>query len=254
MATDKDIDFKCNIKSKIYTLEDSYHLTSLLDPRTKTLAFMCLQERGDIYQQLKTECIERLKSKVKLQFKKKHVEPTEDSGRVMSPESNLAEPEGEASVFLLPQLPNLPSLPSVADRFDSNVNVVPVRKKLKTEIDEVNKTSHESKPSTTDWLDDVVCTERDQPQFSDEEVACREIDSYLMESQIPSDQCPLKWWQSKVQYPHVSVLAKKYLCIPASSVSSERIFSLAGSIVNKKKTQLTSETFNMLIFLNKNCK
>ena len=133
VATEKDIDFKCNIKSKIYTFEEqtviellievlqpfkratvllsgektptltlvlptiiklecallekpddpasikkvkeamsqnfqkrkptvethltSYQLASLLDPRTKTLAFMCLQERGDIHQQLKTECI-----------------------------------------------------------------------------------------------------------------------------------------------------------------------------------------------------
>ena len=334
VATDKDLDFKCNIKSKIYTFEEqtviellievlqpfkratvllsgektptlslvlptiiklecallekpddpasikkvkeamsqnfqkrkptvethltSYQLASLLDPRTKTLAFMRLQERGDIHQQLKTECIERLKLKVKFQVKKEPVEPTEDSGTLILPESNPDKSEGEALEFLLPQLPNLPSLPSVADPFesdgfDSNMNVVPVRKKLKTEIGEVNKSLHESKPSTH-WLDDVVCTGSDQPQFSDEEVVCREIDSYLMESQIPSDQCPLKWWQSKVQYPHVTVLAKKYLCIPASSVSSERIFSLAGSIVNKKRTQLTPETVNMLIFLNKNCK
>ena len=104
-------------------------------------------------------------------------------------------PEGEASEFLLPQLPNLPSLPSVADPFesdgfDSNMNVVPVRKKLKTEIGEVNKSLHESK-SSTHWLDDVVCTGSDQPQFSDEDVVCREIDSYLMESQIPSEQCKM---------------------------------------------------------------
>ena len=61
--------------------------------------------------QLKTECIERLKSKVKLQVKKEAVEPTEDSGTVILPESNPAEPVSKASAFLLPQLTNLPSLP-----------------------------------------------------------------------------------------------------------------------------------------------
>ena len=40
---------------------------------------------------------------------------------------------------------------------------------------------------------------------------------------------PLKWWQlNSVRYPCVSVLARKYLSIPATSVPSEKAFSLTG--------------------------
>jgi ribosomal protein S8 len=39
------------------------------------------------------------------------------------------------------------------------------------------------------------------------------------------------------------------LIIPASSASSERVFSTAGYILNKKRTRLTSKHLDILIFL-----
>jgi len=46
-------------------------------------------------------------------------------------------------------------------------------------------------------------------------------------------------------------LAKRYLCIPATLVPAEQVFSVAGEIVNKRGS-LKPENVNMLIFLNKN--
>jgi hypothetical protein len=38
-------------------------------------------------------------------------------------------------------------------------------------------------------------------------------------------------------YPEIHKLAKKYLSLRGSSVSSERVFSLCGQIVNKKRSK-----------------
>ena len=47
---------------------------------------------------------------------------------------------------------------------------------------------------------------------------------------------PLNWWSvNATNYPIISVLAKKYLAIPASSASSERVFSTAKNITDIKK-------------------
>lgn len=48
------------------------------------------------------------------------------------------------------------------------------------------------------------------------------------------------------------VLAQKYLCIGATSVASERVFSTSGYIVNAKRSRLSADTVDMLTFLAKN--
>ncbi|XP_030373419.1 uncharacterized protein LOC115629041 [Scaptodrosophila lebanonensis] len=44
----------------------------------------------------------------------------------------------------------------------------------------------------------------------------------------------------------------KYLCVPATSTESERMFSKAGLIVSEKRSSLKSKNVDMLIFINKN--
>ena len=64
---------------------------------------------------------------------------------------------------------------------------------------------------------------------------------------------PLAWWSDKQhEYPNLYYVAKKYLAIPATSVPSERIFSLAGFIVRKNRTNLLPDHVNQNIFLAKN--
>jgi len=48
--------------------------------------------------------------------------------------------------------------------------------------------------------------------------------------------------------PEITV---KYLCVPASSVESERTFSTAGQI-SDKRASLKEKNINILIFMNKN--
>lgn len=65
----------------------------------------------------------------------------------------------------------------------------------------------------------------------------------------------LNWWRKKEYiYPKLSKLAKKYLCIPASSAPSERLFSVARKIIREDRTNLTSENIGTLAFLYNNYK
>ena len=65
-----------------------------------------------------------------------------------------------------------------------------------------------------------------------------------------SEEKPLVWWKTyESQLPLLAKLARKYLCIPATSVPSERSFSTSGHIVNAKRACLLPENVDMLVFL-----
>ena len=101
---------------------------------------------------------------------------------------------------------------------------------------------------TDSWLDDVIYCGNDLVSENPVEA---EVNRYFMEQGDKSGD-PLLWWKNReVLYPILSKLAKKYLAIPASSVPSERIFSLAGNLVTKKRVNLLPENVHLLIFLNK---
>ena len=65
--------------------------------------------------------------------------------------------------------------------------------------------------------------------------------------------CPLLdfWSPNEKKFPVLSKLAKKYLCIQATSASSERIFSIASNIMSKFRNRLTPENAGTIIFVNK---
>lgn len=66
---------------------------------------------------------------------------------------------------------------------------------------------------------------------------------------------PLDWWkQHQNEYPLLSHLAKRYLCIPGTSVSSERVFSTAGDIITAQRSALSPKHVDQILFLSKNLK
>lgn len=80
-------------------------------------------------------------------------------------------------------------------------------------------------------------------------------EAYFAEPQLKFDLDPYEWWKfKKDKYPSIALLARRYLCIPATSVSSERCFSTAGNIVTKKRASLLPENVNLLVFLYQNRK
>ena len=80
-----------------------------------------------------------------------------------------------------------------------------------------------------------------------------ELEYFMKEPDLDPDSNPLEWWRKNCErFPALSLYANKLLCVPATSVSSERIFSVAGNIVTKKRSNLLPENVDMLVFLHKN--
>jgi len=82
-----------------------------------------------------------------------------------------------------------------------------------------------------------------------------EVLTYFGENSLAKEETPLLWWKVNNDiYPMLARLAKSYLCIPASSTPSERLFSAAGNIASKKRESLSQEPVDMLTFLHCNAK
>ncbi|XP_067266309.1 E3 SUMO-protein ligase ZBED1-like [Chanodichthys erythropterus] len=80
-----------------------------------------------------------------------------------------------------------------------------------------------------------------------------ELQNFLRETPPPLNCTPTDWWKvNETRFPGLAKLARRYLCIPATSVPSERVFSAAGLTVTRLRSRLTPDHVNMLIFLNKN--
>ena len=65
--------------------------------------------------------------------------------------------------------------------------------------------------------------------------------------------CPLLdfWLPNQSKFPILSQLARKFLCIQATSASSERIFSIASNIISKFRNRLSPENAGTILFVNK---
>lgn len=70
------------------------------------------------------------------------------------------------------------------------------------------------------------------PPKSFSTIAAEEVKRYTNVPPLALTRDPLSWWKANEQvYPSRAKLAKRYLCIPGSSISAERVFSTAGDIV-----------------------
>ena len=218
-------------------------LASLIDPRFKQVPFLSEKEKLEAFHDLTVAAVsaaEAFKAKQTVTVKR---EPT----------------------VSIQELPTLPAMPELTEEYDSASNSCPSpsSKKLKQESIETDQSSRSKpdaepveldiKPSAMSSLfGDVYITSVEQPK-SIQELCELEVSEYKKEPPICATQNPLDWWRNKCEkYPYLSLLARKYLCIPATSVPSERVFSTAGDIVTAQRSQLKSEHVDMLIFLKKN--
>ncbi|XP_013865244.1 zinc finger BED domain-containing protein 1 [Austrofundulus limnaeus] len=96
-------------------------------------------------------------------------------------------------------------------------------------------------------------TSQAQSTFSKRVQAEEELNKYLQEDALDASSDPLVWWQdNQKRYPLMANLAQKYMCICATSTSSERMFGTAGNIATPERSCLKPHKVNMLVFLARN--
>lgn len=64
-----------------------------------------------------------------------------------------------------------------------------------------------------------------------------EMERYCKAPSLPLTKDPLNWWRvQEITFPLLSRLSKRYLCIPGTSVSAERVSFTAGDVLSSQNT------------------
>ncbi|KAL6850133.1 hypothetical protein ACP4OV_020760 [Aristida adscensionis] len=77
-----------------------------------------------------------------------------------------------------------------------------------------------------------------------------ELDAYLEEEHVRKDEKfeILTWWKTNAnKYPVLSTMARDFLAIPLSTVSSESAFSCGGRILGDTRSSMTPKTLEALV-------
>ena len=85
----------------------------------------------------------------------------------------------------------------------------------------------------------------------------KEIEAYLKLPMIPDSKIDsfdlLDWWKThEKMFPILALIAKKVLCIVATSAESERCFKRSGDVVSRRRSNTLPSNVHILSFLNKN--
>lgn len=145
--------------------------------------------------------------------------------------------------------PRLPTL-ELLDDPETEATLEPPVKKVKKEKLEIP----EKNDNLDDLLGDVYDTKVEKPRPILQRIE-DEVQKYTDLEPIPFMLDPLLWWKSQESMlPLLSRKARQLLCIPATSVPSERVFSTAGDILSAQRSTLKSKHVDYLIFLKKNLK
>ncbi|KAJ8303649.1 hypothetical protein KUTeg_018759 [Tegillarca granosa] len=218
-----------------YTDEQQYNMllkATALDPRFKTLPFLSENDRFEVFNKIVQDVSVMNEKPVSVK-----TEPVDETTRQ------------------LPELPSLP-LPAPPNDTDYHNEIIKV-----TDSEEAVATApHSKKPKTdesltlNELLGDVYVTKVEPPK-SKLQRAELEVSLYKECPGIPLTSNPLLWWaENEHSFPLLSRLAKHILCIPGTSVPSERVFSSTGDIVSAQRANLKPRHVDMLIFLKKNMK
>lgn len=118
---------------------------------------------------------------------------------------------------------------------------------------------------------DMLCSSDDEEgevlPFREDKVKIRkacevEFEKYMADKGLPIQDSatgkftdPLSWWKTKDEggdFPIIARLAELFLSIPATSAPSERIWSRTALIKTNKRSQLSEEIVNAIMYVKEN--
>ncbi len=75
-----------------------------------------------------------------------------------------------------------------------------------------------------------------------------EVEDYLEKVANTKFDCPLEFWKMQEdKFPRLAKLARRYLAIPATTGSVERVFSIAGAIARARRASMLPELLRALV-------
>ncbi|KAL1528068.1 hypothetical protein AB1Y20_009434 [Prymnesium parvum] len=94
-----------------------------------------------------------------------------------------------------------------------------------------------------------VGIDRFEIEEEEEEEKQSEVEKYLNESAAPMHTDVLQWWADREdKFPDLSVMARQYLGVPATSASAERLFSIAGRVFDDLRQNMDDKALEALMF------
>ena len=76
------------------------------------------------------------------------------------------------------------------------------------------------------------------------------VDEYLLSPCLRQEEDPLVFWKiNQTKFAPLAKMARRFLCIPASSAPVERFFSIAGKVFRPDRCRLTDKRFEELMFI-----
>ena len=64
---------------------------------------------------------------------------------------------------------------------------------------------------------------------------------------------PIHWWRENLsKFNNIALAARKWLCVPATSTPSERVFSICGIVNQAKRSRLTGKSIQSQVFIHNN--
>ncbi|KAL4153704.1 hypothetical protein QTP88_001537 [Uroleucon formosanum] len=129
----------------------------------------------------------------------------------------------------------------ISDNRDNEVQLTPIA------------TSSENEKGFSIWSSIDLKVAQIQPTGTNTSRAIIEVQRYLEDDIQKRNTDALKWWRdNKYNYPYLSRLARKTLCCLGTSVPCERVFLKAGLLISDRRSRLSSNKVEMLLFLNQN--